>query len=194
MPLASGGKLLAGAQFISQQKVGNGGNADPLKQYVQHAHAQTFGGQLGWENKVWKASYNFNRITAAGRYLMPREWGRDPFYTFMPRERNEGLADVTAHVFKLGYDPKDTRWKTQLAYGLYALPSVTDFNANKYGMPSYRQLNMDIRYVFGGMLKGLDLQLLYAAKEKMESDPIPDKYIINKVNMQMWNLVLNYNF
>jgi hypothetical protein len=31
---------------------------------------------------------------------MPREWGRDPFYTFMPRERNEGYGDVNADIDK----------------------------------------------------------------------------------------------
>jgi hypothetical protein len=36
-----------------------------------------------WQNKEVEITLN-NRITAKGRYLMPREWGRDPFYTLCP--------------------------------------------------------------------------------------------------------------
>ena len=34
-------------------------------------------------------------------FLMPREWGREPFYTFLPRERNEGLGGVNAWTCQL---------------------------------------------------------------------------------------------
>ena len=50
--------------------------------------------ELGlWDCQLTLAT---TRITKDGRYLMPREWGRDPFYTFMSRERNEGFGDLTA--------------------------------------------------------------------------------------------------
>ena len=58
---------------------------------------------MGWKNNRWETTLNYNRITTHGRYLMPREWGRDPFFTFFPRERNEGLGDVHAIVGKLNY-------------------------------------------------------------------------------------------
>ena len=31
---------------------------------------------------------------------MPREWGKEPFYTFLPRERNEGLGNIHAFTVK----------------------------------------------------------------------------------------------
>jgi hypothetical protein len=87
-PLSSDGDFFTGIQVIQQNKVGKGGNEDLSKRYVQDKSSTTYGGTIGWENKSWKTSFNYNRITATGRYLMPREWGRDPFYTFMSRERN----------------------------------------------------------------------------------------------------------
>ena len=125
---------------------------------------------------------------------MPREWGRDPFYTFMSRERNEGLANSTAYVIKVGYNIPKTTFKTAMAIGYYDLPSVTDFKHNKYGMPSYNQLNIDLRYDFKGLLSGLGTQLLYVYKSKLGDSPLAEKYIINKVEMSQWNLVINYNF
>lgn len=192
--LSSGGNIVAGIQFIQQNKIGNGGNEELSKRYFQDNKATTFGGTFGYENQSWKTSFNYNRITAAGRYLMPREWGRDPFYTFMSRERNEGYADVNAYVVKIGYNIPKTTIKTTTSLGYFDLPEITDFTKNKYGMPSYSQLNIDVRYEFTGFLTGLGAQLLYVYKNKAGKTPVSEKYIINKVNMSLWNLVLNYNF
>jgi hypothetical protein len=190
----SSGALVAGIQFIHTSKVGNGGNATLAKRYMQQDVATTFGGTFGWENKAWKTSINFNRITGKGRYLMPREWGRDPFYTFMSRERNEGLSDANAYVLKLGYTIPGTSIKTSTAYGYFDLPEPTNYKANKYGMPSYHQINLDVRYDFKGLLSGLGAQLLYVYKSNAGNASLPEKYIINKVDMGLWNLVFNYNF
>ena len=192
--ISSGGDFLTGFQIIQQYKIGNGGNKIISKRYVQDNMSITFGGNIGWENKSWKTSFNYNRITATGRYLMPREWGRDPFYTFMSRERNEGLADVNAFVVKVGYNIPKTTIKTTTSFGYFDLPEIANVAKNKYSMPSYSQLNIDIRYEFTGLLNGLGAQLLYVYKKKAGNTPINDKYIINKVNMSLWNLVLNYNF
>jgi len=125
---------------------------------------------------------------------MPREWGRDPFFTFLPRERNEGLGDVHAIVGKVNYKISKARITTSVAFGNYNLPEVTEFSLNKYGIPSYNQLNIDIRYKFAGLLKGLETQLLYVFKEKTGNSYGNDKYVINKVDMSLWNLVFNYQF
>ena len=78
--------------------------------------------------------------------------------------------------------------------GYFDLPDPDDFARNKYSMPSYTQLNLDIRYDFKGWLQGLNMQLLAYHKWKTQPGGLPSKYIINKVNMQGWNIVLNYNF
>ena len=194
-PLENKTKLVAGAQYIYQHAIKDGGNEDPAKAYFQKdGKAQTFGAKVGWENKRWQTSFNYNRITKDGRYLMPREWGRDPFYTFLPRERNEGLGDVNAYVIKAGYNIPGANLKTQLGLGYYDLAEVTNYALNKYGMPSYEQLNIDVRYEFKGFLEGLESQLLYVYKARAGNTYNNDKYVINKVNMSNWSLVLNYHF
>ncbi|MGZ5253357.1 MAG: OprD family outer membrane porin [Flavitalea sp.] len=193
--LESGSKLNGGVQFIHQFAVKDGGNKDQSKSYFQKDDkAQTFGAKIGFEKKRWQTSLNYNRITKDGRYLMPREWGRDPFYTFLPRERNEGLGDVHAYVAKFGYSFPKQRVKANVAAGYFDLPEVNNVELNKYGMPSYTQLNIDLRYEFNGVLKGLESQLLYVYKGKSGNEALNEKYIINKVDMNMVNLVLNYHF
>lgn len=188
-------KLYAGLQGIRQDAVNNGGNADPAKTYFQKSSgSQTFGARAGWKNDQWDISLNYNRITAAGRYLLPGEWGHAPFFTRLPRERNEGLGDVNAYLLKVGYSIPKARIKTQVGFGYYDLPEVTNFALNKYGVPSYTQLNIDVRYEFEGFLKGMESQLLYVYKGKSGNTYNMDKYVINKVNMSLWNMVLNYHF
>jgi hypothetical protein len=187
-------KWIAGIQLFQQSRIGEGGNEELEKKYMQNKSSFVLSTKLGWESHNWKTSFNFTRITNQGRYTMPREWGRDPFYTFMPRERNEGLANVYAYVIKAGKSFPKQRVSANLAIGHFNLPSVYDFSANKYGLPSYNQLNLDLRYTFNGILTGLESQLLFVYKGKATNETIDDKYIINKVNMSLWNIVLNYNF
>lgn len=186
--------LLAGFQLFQQNRMGDGGNQDPSKKYMQDKTSFAFGGKIGLEFNNWTSSLNFNRITSTGRYTMPREWGRDPFYTFMPRERNEGLADVNAYVIKIGKKFPRNRISSNIALGHFNLPSVGNYAANKYGLPSYNQINIDFRYKFKGLLAGLETQILFVYKDKATKEDLMKKYIINKVNMGLWNIVLNYNF
>jgi hypothetical protein len=187
-------KWVAGIQLFQQNRIGDGGNEELEKKYMQDNSSFIFSTKLGWESHNWKTSFNFTRITNQGRYTMPREWGRDPFYTFMPRERNEGLANVHAYVIKAGKSFPKQRISANLAVGHFNLPSVYDFAANKYGLPSYNQLNIDLRYTFNGILTGLESQILFVYKGKATNESIDYKYIINRVNMSLLNIVLNYNF
>ena len=194
-PLADKSKLIASFQVVRQDAVSDGGNKDAAKSYFKKgSKSMSFGGKLGWKNNRWETSLNYNRITAHGRYLMPREWGRDPFFTFLPRERNEGLGDVHAIMGKINYKLPSLKLTASAAFGFYKLPEVTNFALNKYGLPSYNQLNVDIRYQFAGLLKGLETQFLYAYKDKTGNSYGNDKYVINKVDMNLWNLVFNYQF
>ena len=125
---------------------------------------------------------------------MPREWGRDPFFTFLPRERNDGLGDVSAIVGKANYTISKTRIKISMGVGYYQLPDVKNYTLNKYGLPSYTQINLDIRYTFGKVLQGLEAQFLMAGKSKIGETYNNSKFVINKVNMEQYNFVLNYHF
>lgn len=189
------GNWLAALQSVTQLPIRDGGNKDPhMTYYLSNATCYTFGGKLSWTGKRLDASVNYNRITMHGRYLMPREWGRDPFFTFLPRERNEGLGDVHAFMAKVGYAMPAKHLKASLAAGYYRLPDVKHYRLNKYGMPSYAQFNADLRYQFNGWLKPLDVQVLYVYKANLGETYDNVKFVFNKVNMHHLNVVMNYRF
>ena len=194
-PLSNGSSFFSALQFIRQTAVATGGNADPAKTYFAKGQQSfSMGGRAGWKNKYWEATLNTNRITAHGRYLLPREWGREPFFTYLPRERNEGTGDVYALMAKLDYQFPSTGLKSSLAAGYYHLPDVKNHRLNKYGLVAYTQVNADIRYAMGGLLKGMEAQLLIVGKISNGETYHNKNYEFNKVNMVQYNLVVNYHF
>ncbi len=194
-PITKTKKLIIGAQFTRQDALAYGGNPDPSKSYVDKgSHSEIYSTRFGIRETNWLSDISFTRISDSGRYLFPREWGRDPFYTFMPRERNEGFGDVWASVARLGYQPKASHWKTLFSVGYFDLPAITNARLNKYVMPSYWQTNVDVRYHFTGFLKGMEMQLLWVAKFQQGETNGNLNAVINKVNMNHVSLIMNYHF
>jgi len=186
-------KLYQGVMYLHQDAVNNGGNSDPKKTYVNKGfQSNVISAQLGFKNKKINTSLNYTHITGDGRYMMPREWGKDPFYTFLSRERNEGFGNVHAYVFKTSLNAFHEKFKTGVGYGYYQLPDVKNYRLNKYGMPSYHQINVDASYAFGKFLKGFELKALVVYKINAGDTYNNLKYVYNKVNMFNLNLILDF--
>lgn len=186
---------IAGLQYLREDGINSGGNENQQKTYFpKNGVSQIISGRLGWKKNNQELTLNYTRITADGRYLMPREWGRDPFYTFLPRERNDGVGDVHAMNIKYNGQFKKGKLRPSLAYGHYYLPDVKYSALNKYGLPSYAQLNAEVRYAFSGYLKGMQILLLAAHKIRLGETYNEERYVINKVNMTNWNLIIDYTF
>jgi hypothetical protein len=186
---------LGGVQFHYQTAIGEGGSANPEFSYMpsgQRNHA--ISARTGWKRGANLFTINYTRIAAGGRFLFPREWGRDPFYTFLPRERNEGYGDTHGVMTQLSHQFRKIRLKAEVGYGHYYLPSPLDNKLNKYGVPSYRQLNINLIHQFGGRLKGMQGQFLWVHKGQLGSVYDNPRFEFNKVNMNLYNLVVNYNF
>ncbi len=183
-------KYYQALMYIRQDAVNNGGNANQSQTYMnKDAQSNVVSARIGLKRKTFDININYTHITGDGRYLMPREWGRDPFYTFMPRERNEGAGNVHAMNTNITYTSKNQNLKSTLAYGYYKMPLVTDARLNKYGMPSYHQINLSSTYIFKNFWKGLELRFLVASKIKSGNDYLAPKYVYNKVNMTNFSLV-----
>lgn len=190
-------------QVENQKKIGNNRLTLGIQAIKQHAlgnnlfdeknqHAASWGLKLALENKRWSTSINFNQISSEGRYLMPREWGKDPFYTFMPRERNEGFGGVKAVVIRGMYQFPILQLKIQPSIGYFDLPAVDNYAINKYGMPSYIQTNLEINWNAKSFAKGLEVQFVYVNKTNQGETYDNPKYILNKGNMSNWNFIVNY--
>lgn len=194
--LPGGRAVLAGLQTTLQLPVGEGGNSNPAYRYFPTAERSlVLSARVGYRISRVESFLNFTRITGDGRFLMPREWGREPFYTFLLRERNEGFGNLTAWVLSTSWRPARERWKAEMAGGSFSLPPVTNFGWNKYEMPSYYQVNGSLTRYFTGLLNGMNLQGLLVYKGGAGEQPYSDlKYVDNKIRMFQINLILNYQF
>ncbi len=182
-----------GLILLHQDALNHGGNADPAKSYLNSGdRSNVISVQIGWRKRRINTNVNYTHITGDGRYLMPREWGREMFYTYLNRERNEGLGNVHALMTKTTFTSKNNKFSTALGYGYYALPDVKDYRLNKYGLPSYHQLNLYASYAFSKFLRGMELKFLAAYKMDQGKTYGDDRYVYNKVNMINFNLVLDF--
>lgn len=179
--------------FVHENALNNGGNADQQKTYItKGSQANAFSLQSGYKNEKYNLSLNYTHITGDGRYLLPREWSRDPFYTFLPRERNEGCGNVHAIALKASGLFAKRKLKAGFGIGYYQMPDVLNYRLNKYGLPSYYQVNAECVYSFPHFLKGVDLRFLIAGKLNQGDTHDNLKYVYNKVNMLNFNFVIDF--
>lgn len=186
-------KWMWSAMAIRQDRMGNGGNTVDSLAYFQHDASWTFSTRFRMVHGPFRWQANYTRITANGRYLMPREWGRDPMYTFIPRERNEGYGDLHATSLNLILHTKNG-WRVQGDAGLFWLPPVTDARLNKYNFPSYQHYGVNAQYRFKGGWQGLAVQVIYLIKLPLYSEAYSNAQVFNKVDMHHGNLIINYAF
>ncbi len=183
------------SQLAFENAHNQGGNIDSKLSYMSKgSKAFSFGFRLQRVTRNWTTSINYNHIVNEHRFVFPREWGREPFFTFQPRERNEGTANSHAFLIKTEHTFPKRQFIFASGLGFYKMPSVLDSYRNKYGLPSYFQCNIDLKYKCNTILKGLDIHLLMVTKLLNGSTFGNLKYEINKVNMFNVNLVLNYHF
>lgn len=187
------GSLVYGLQFIVQHGAGDGGNPDPARRFKDPADLNWIGSlRIGWRNSRHLVNLNFTKIGGEGRFLNPREWGRDPFFTFIPRERNEGFNHVNALTFQYTHFLPQKGLQLYTFVGLHLLPEPWDTRNNKYAMPSYTQQNIGLRYVPSSWMKGLDLNLLLMSKQLAAKGEMRPQWIYNKVNLLHVNVIANY--
>jgi hypothetical protein len=188
-------KWIGAVQYIRQDAIGEGGNADPAKAYIAQGNkVNILGVRAGWQAGIWQTTLNYTRIFKGGRFTSPREWGTEPLFTYLSRERNEGTGGVHALMVNVSHKELSERLKWEVGYGHYYLPAMDNAALNKYGLTSYRHLKVLSDYSFGGAFKGLDLALLFVYKDPLGTDRPDNRYLINKVGMASYNLILNYNF
>ncbi|MBK8227553.1 MAG: hypothetical protein IPK70_10315 [Flavobacteriales bacterium] len=186
-------RWMVGAMAIRQDRVMNGGNANDSLAYFQSDASMVFSGRVRMKMGRFRWQANCTRITGDGRYLMPREWGRDPFYTFLPRERNEGVGDAHAATLNLIWR-SENGWRLQADAGQYWLPEVSNTRLNKYAFPAYQQFDVNAQYQFSGTWKGLAAQFIYLVKLPMRGTAYTTRQAVNKVDMHHAEIIVNYAF
>lgn len=188
-----GSKLwITGIQFGYQQGIGEGGNElENLRFKNPEDKNGLVSTRFGYKKKRWLTHVNFSKVWGNGRWLSPREWGKDPWYTFIPRERNEGFQSVDAISIFLSHTFPSIPLELYSHLGFHWLPDVSDAAANKYAMPSYRQINLGAKYS-PVKFKKSTFHLLIMNKEALGTPDLTGSQRYNKVEMIHVNLIFNW--
>lgn len=184
-----------GFQGLYQTAVGNGGNEDPAISYIMDDEfTYALGGKAGIKRGRHEASFNNLFISDNGRFLFPREWGRERFFASIPRERFEGAGGVNAFTLKYKYIFKKENMYAEFGASSVSHQPLDNIRLNKYGVPDYYHFTGIFDYKFTGYLEGFDFKVLVAHKSAKSPEEIEDKYRINRVDLWNFNLILDYRF
>jgi len=195
VPAGASSKWLMSLQYIRQDIVNDGGHIEPGKTYFSKGdQVNIIGVRTGWEHKRGRILLNYTRIAAGGRFTMPREWGTEPLFTFLNRERNEGAGDIQAASVSARWSFWKQRFTTELGYGRYYMPDVKQYGLNKYSMPAYTHSKLAMDYVCGGALNNMKLSVLNIYKRNNGATYNNLRYVINKVDVSHLAIVVNYPF
>ncbi len=194
-------KFIVAGQYINEAEVGDGGNSDathPEYSYrAKDEKSELFGAKIGAGYSGTMLTLAATKVTSQGRFLFPREWGKEPLFTFQKRERTDGSGDATATLLTLGQDFSVfgiNGLKVLGGIGKYNHVDAKDFALNKYGVPSYIQGNVDVHYKFSGELKGLNVEYLFARKVATGNTYNNANFIFRKNDLNVHNFIVNYNF
>jgi hypothetical protein len=187
--------LFAGAQGFFQTVAGNGGNPDPMKAFIQPGeYTYAIGGRLGLRKKHHLISFNYLGIANTGRFLFPREWGREHFYASLARERFEGNGGLHAYTLKYHFYPGIKGLDFGLGLSKVDVQTLSNYSLNKYGIPSYYHGALSIDYGFTGYLEGLHIKGLVVHKAAQNPAFVPDNFRLNRVDLWNLNLVIDFYF
>lgn len=185
-------KILLGFQAGFQHGLGEGGNEDTSMAYKNPKDQNwAISGRIGYSNPNWTTHLNYTKVGGIGRWLSPREWGKDAWYTFIPRERNEGFEEVDAIVGYAEYRFPKNQFQIYAHLGYHWLSGIGDAAANKYAFPSYRQINLGMKYK-PEFVKNLDFHLLMMNKEALGDMVLTPNQRYNKVEMIHINAIVNW--
>jgi hypothetical protein len=179
-----------GIMYMHQFPFNNGGSDSQEHTFHQNwERTHAVSAKVGYELPWFDLSVASTVISNQGRYLFPREFGVDPFYTFISRSQLEGFGDTQAYDVKISKDYKN--WT--LGFDWNRVIASSDLRQNKYNLPSYDQFNIDVNYDFGKKLEGLHARMLYVYRGAVE-EQLSALQQFNKANFHQFNLIFNFHF
>ncbi|MDR7130435.1 hypothetical protein J2X69_002785 [Algoriphagus sp. 4150] len=183
-----------GIQAGFQSGLGNGGNEDSLYRYKDAEDRNwAVSTRFRYNRSAWDLHLAYTKTGGNGIWLSPREWGKDAWYTFVPRERNEGNSALDAFTAFAEYTFPNTTLRAFAHLGFHWLPPLDAPWKNKYNMPSYRQINMGMKYSPKSKPK-LDFQLLAMNKEAFRGQNLKPNQKYNKVGLIHVNGIVNWRW
>ncbi len=182
-----------GIQYVYQNPFSYSEDLAYLNRYVQPGeNGQVLSSELGWEQAGLKLAFAYTHAFASGRFLFPKELGRDRFFTSISRSRLEGMGNVDVFVFKTEYRFLRDNFNIGLEMQQVRGAKVDDFEFNKYNVDESFQVNSHLSYRARGFFEGLSFDILWVHRKNLNHTNAES--IFNRSNYNQLNFVTNFNF
>ena len=153
--------------------------------------------QGGYRLGKVRLSGAYLRAFGSGRFLYPRELGREDFYASQPRSWIDGFGNTSVYLLRASYERKvadKAILKADWRLSYTATPGAGETECNKYRIPSFFQSTARLRYQPKGFLEGLECMILYIYKRSPGQPTLAPEDIYYRTNLHHLNLVTNINF
>lgn len=196
------GNWITGVQYLREDPLHNGGaENDSEAYYASDQNTNLFSFRFGRRLNDISLTANYTTVLETGRFLFPREFGREQFYTTIGRGRIEGMGGAQTFMLKAHWIPKShPSLSVEVDAGRTWTPGFENVETNKYYADSYDQYNLDVRYQFAGIWQGLVIRFLYVHNRLLDGGyaDAPDEalpaLIHNRHNYHHFNLITNIYF
>lgn len=191
--------IFGGIQYVIQNACNHQSDLDFEHRYFQPDEmANVFSAKIGYQStdKSLKLSSSFLHGFGTGRFLFPKELGRENFYVSQPRSWIDGFGLVNVYMVRGQFKPNSEQWKglsLDLRLSYTDAPDQNDFANNKYGKTGFAQTTLLTKYAFQNKLKGLEMTLLYIQKYSPNQELTASETFYN-TNLHHFSLITNINF
>ena len=152
---------------------------------------------IGYQNKGFSTSLAYLHSFNTGRFLFPRELGRENFYVSQLRSWIDGFGDTDIWMLRFKYRPTNERWKDLSLDARISQTIVSDKDnptSNKYKLPSFYQLTFLGKYKCHGWYDGLTLNLLYVTKYAPSSENLNQAQKFYQSGFHHFSFMMNLSF
>jgi hypothetical protein len=189
-------ELYGGIQYVHQQAMNRQSSLQEEERYMQpDEQANVVSITLGNKAKRFDVSAAYLHAFNTGRFLFPRELGRENFYVSQQRSWIDGFGDLDVYQLRAKFTPvfiHDTFFDMRMSY--FDTPGADNIEFNKYGWEDFYAVTFLIDHKFHGMFEGLDLALIYVGRFAHPKDEIALAEKSYRYDMHHFNLIANINF
>lgn len=182
-----------GIQYVYQNPLSFSEDLVYVNRYVQPGeNGQVLSSQLSWEKSGFNLALGYTHAFDTGRFLFPKELGRDRFFTSISRSRLEGLGNADVFILKAAYHVPKPDFYIGIEMQQLQGPETGKFEFNKYNVDESFQINSRLSYHAHGFLEGLNFDILWIYRRNQNHTDAQS--IFNKSNFNQLNFVTNFNF
>lgn len=193
-----GGQFFGGLQYVAQFALPHQATLDYAERYMQpDEEAHVLSGKAGMHFGTIDISANVLHAFGTGRFLFPKELGRENFFVSQSRSRIDGLGDSQVYMLRIKTNHKEGWAKNILAdvrLSYFDLPSRKEPRFNKYEYSSFYQGSLLFSYHFPKAFEGMEFVFMYTTKEAVEGELLTHSESLHRSNFHHFNFVTNIHF